>query len=423
MESEEEFVARVGEFVAEGGYERVALELAGAQLGRAPALLAALSRRCPSARFAVQGERWHAACCPELLGDARFRADALVHVGEWCGALPPLHLALLVVPGAQPLPSLEHHHHHHHDDHDHDETPGRLLYHLSLSHALPALRELARARALRLEEVALRHHARRHCALPQHLFAARCQRERVLYVTPLHEDPRALLLALSLGDRLTVIGPSSSSSSAAASLFFGRRLRAVRQCRAARATGLLAVAARPGAAAELARLAAEARAAGRVPYTLYVGKTSPVKLLNFAGLSAFVLVGCPLATLLLAETLASPVCALLTPLEHRLACLPERAWQPLFLFGEPQPLQDDDDDNDDDEEEDAFSRQQQQQQGALVLTSGDAARQIARVSPAAALLRQPGRWVGVDAAAPSAAAAPPLQGRSGIASAYEDEPK
>lgn len=141
--------------------------------------------------------------------------------------------------------------------------------------------------------------------------------------------------------------------------------------------------------------------------------------MNFSGLSVFVLVGCPLSTLLLSETLASPVCTLLTPLEHTLACGPEHAWQPLFLFGEIKPVENDEEDDSQEEEKEVSTSHS----GALVLTAGDTARQLALVSPAAAALRAPGRWVGVDPAAPTDAPAPPVEGRSGIASGYEDEPK
>jgi hypothetical protein len=269
----------------------------------------------------------------------------------------------------------------------------------------------AAAHSLEFEAVPLVYHACRSVVPPNRMFDSSVA---VVYVSPVQDDPRAFLLSVACPD-LVLAAPAKLASG----LFFGRRLKAVNQCRRERATGLLAVSAgQPGVAHELRRLASEARAAGRVPYTLCVGKAGPIKLMNLPGLSVFVLVGCPLSTLLLSETLASPVCVLLTPLEHALACGPERAWRPLFLFGDATTLQEED-------EEDSYEKEERAavpSTGALVLTSGDAARQIALVSPAAAMLRQPGRWLGVDPSAPDAAPTAPIQGRTGIASQYEEEP-
>lgn len=290
----------------------------------------------------------------------------------------------------------------------------RLLYHPSLSHVFSELQSFAAQHALLLEEVPLLHHANAHKQLNQEeLFSFAGKNNAIVYVSPFASDPRAVLLALSAPSpsSLLLAGPSALSSS----LFFGRRLRAVAAARRARATGLLAVQPSPSCAQQLRALAAEVRSAGRVPYTLCVGKAGPIKLMNLPGLSVFVLVGCPMSTLLLAETLASPVCTLLTPLEHALACRPERDWKPLFLFGdigEPSP-------NSDDEEEE---QPKAASSGPLALLPGDAARQIALVSPAAAALRASGRWVGLDPTAPDIAPAAPVQGRSGIASQYKEEP-
>jgi hypothetical protein len=156
------------------------------------------------------------------------------------------------------------------------------------------------------------------------------------------------------------------------------------------------------------------RAAGRVPYTLCVGKAGPIKLLNLPGLSVFVLVGCPLSTLLLSESLASAVCTLVTPLEHALACRSNRDWKPLFLFGDLSAKSPASDDDEDEEKEAPRATSQ-----ALVFTKNE----IALVSPAAALLRQPGRWVGVDPTTSHLEATAAVPGRSGIASHYEHEPQ
>lgn len=113
--------------------------------------------------------------------------------------------------------------------------------------------------------------------------------------------------------------------------------------------------------------------------------------------------------------------ALLTPLEHKLACGPERAWRPLFLFdaGGKQEHEEEKDSDDDDHEDEALP----DRSGAGPLAAGAGAALVARESPAAALLRRPGRWVGVDAAAPDTGPMAAVPGRSGIASHYEDEPE
>ena len=374
----------------------MALEMGEAHLSWAVPLLARLG---DSRRFFVQGERWHGGCCVDTVGDAHAGADAVVHFGEWCFAVPS-GLGLLLEPDRHPLPPLP------------SPPPGcRLLAHLSLAHHEPALTAYAALHGLHFEPVPLEYHPGRGPPPPHRPFDADGP---VLYVSPLEADPRCVLLSLSAPE-LLVAGPARAATSAA--LFFGRRMAAVRRCREARATALLAVSpGAPGTADQLRSLAAEVRAAGRVPYTLCVGKAGPIKLLNLPGLSVFVLVGCPLSTLLLAESLASAVCTLVTPLEHALACRPDREWQPLFLFGNPVAAPSDDDDDDDDKEDDGPAASSSR---ALIFTNNE----IARVSPAAALLRQPGRWVGVDPATSHLEAAAAVPGRSGIASQYTHEPQ
>ncbi len=381
---------RIRAFAECGPYKRVALEMGDEHLGEAVPLLALLG---DSRRFVVQGERWHGGCCVDTVGDAHVAADAAVHFGEWCFSLPR-NLALLVEPGEGQLPELP------------GDPPrgARLMYHLSLSHHHAALAAYAQRFELLFDRTPLEFHPP-DAIPPQHMYDSEVP---VLYVSPVAEDPRSLLLSLACPD-LVLAGPSRVASS----LFFSRRIGAVKKCRETRATALLAVS--PGAdgtASELLRLAQQVRDAGRVPYTLCVGKAGPIKLLNLPGLSVFVLVGCPMSTLLLSQSLASAVCTLVTPLEHELACRSERDWKPVFLFGnigEKLP------NSSDEEEEDEKPGSR-----AIVFTGNE--KQIALVSPAAALLRQPGRWLGVDPSVENLEAKAAVPGRSGIASEYQHEP-
>jgi diphthamide biosynthesis protein 2 len=411
---------RISSFVEKGGFKRVALEMDSEHLSFVVPLLAILNR--PRVYF-VQGERWHGGCCLETVGDQHVDADAIVHFGDWCFCAAPAGVGLLIEPGQHMLPHLP------------GETVlfctptfvffflfffqdappagARLLYHLSLSHHVDALAEYARVHGLEFEAVPLSYLPG--AVFPNNMFASSVP---VVYISPLPDDPRAFLLSLACPEVV-----HAAPSRAPSALFYGRRMKAVNKCRDTRATGLLAVSpGATGAAAELKRLAAQVRAAGRVPYTLCVGKAGPIKLLNLPGLSVFVLVGCPLSTLLLSETLASPVCTILTPLEHEMACKPEKAWKPLFLFGDVENVDLTDEDDDCDGNESHVEEKKEASSSALVFV-GDTARAVAKVSPAAALLRQPGRWMGLDPDSAHLTAVPAIEGRSGVASGYEQEPQ
>ena len=133
-------------------------------------------------------------------------------------------------------------------------------------------------------------------------------------------------------------------------------------------------------------------------------------------MTSYVVVGCPVTTLRLAESFVSPELSLLTPAEYRLAGRRAEHWVPVFVGALPDPVSDDSGQDSDDS---SLEHQEEQvaERRALMRTTDDALL----ASPAAALLRQPGRWVGLD---PSVAGLTPelaQQGRAGIAMGYSDE--
>ncbi|XP_061860043.1 2-(3-amino-3-carboxypropyl)histidine synthase subunit 2 [Colius striatus] len=108
-----------------------------------------------------------------------------------------------------------------------------------------------------------------------------------------------------------------------------RRLYLVERARDARVVGILVgTLAVAGYLTLLQRLRELVRRAGKRSYTLAVGKPNPAKLANFPEVDIFVLVACAHNSLLDSSDFYRPV---VTPYELELACNPARQWTGSYL--------------------------------------------------------------------------------------------
>ncbi|XP_019386158.1 PREDICTED: diphthamide biosynthesis protein 2, partial [Crocodylus porosus] len=108
-----------------------------------------------------------------------------------------------------------------------------------------------------------------------------------------------------------------------------RRLYLVERARDARAVGILVgTLGVAGYREALRHLRDMLRRAGKRSFTLAVGKPSPAKLANFPELDVFVLVACAQNSLLDSHDFYRPV---VTPFELELACNPARTWTGSYL--------------------------------------------------------------------------------------------
>lgn len=185
----------------------------------------------------------------------------------------------------------------------------------------------------------------------------------------------------------------------------------------------------------LGYLVALARRAGKRAYSFVVGQLSPAKLANFAHVDAFVLVACPENTLLDTRDYLRPVA---TPFEAQLAFLPGRVWTGAYslqlsdiLLHQDNPATSDpkkegDGGDDDEEEEDMlFSLQS----GTLVPRSqaSSGSVMVSKKAPGTLIntpdthLSTTRSWYGLTPQLGQTEVVDVVQGRTGIASAYDDE--
>ncbi|KFQ75719.1 Diphthamide biosynthesis protein 2, partial [Phaethon lepturus] len=108
-----------------------------------------------------------------------------------------------------------------------------------------------------------------------------------------------------------------------------RRLYLVERARDARVVGILVgTLGVAGYLAVLQHLRELLRRAGKRSYTLAVGKPNPAKLANFLEVDIFVLVACPQNSLLDSSNFYRPI---VTPYELEIACNPAREWTGNYL--------------------------------------------------------------------------------------------
>lgn len=430
----EEELQTAESFVLSGGYGRVGVQGDDSSLSRAAALTAALQQRLPGVRFAVVGEAAYGSCCADTVCAQHFGCHALLLTGvSCCTALNTSgnnnNIATLLLPPSAalpPLPSLS------------TTAPAVVLLHPSLSCSDPLLTDWAA----------------RHAAVivpnPTTLTAPQQQHEQhddnfllllgrrvplplqaLVYVSCHHDDPAALLLALEASARrldFSFVSPRGVQDMAqlASSAFFLRRKAQMDRLRDAAAVGVLCGSLAPADTVSRMRDVVQMlRQSGRTPYCVVAGRATREKLMNFSAVRVWVCLGCPLATLRLSAALASPLCAIVTPLELRVAL--EGPWRPLYLTTDaplpPSPSAGSDLDDDDNDDDDVVEGDDRRAPIAGVLVPAPQLQMVQRASPAALHLRAPGRWVGLDpnVAQDEAVVGPPVQGRSGTASGYSDE--
>ncbi|NWU07910.1 DPH2 synthase, partial [Cephalopterus ornatus] len=216
-----------------------------------------------------------------------------------------------------------------------------------------------------------------------------------------------------------------------------RRLYLVERARDARVVGILVgTLGVAGYLALLQRLRELLRRAGKRSYTLAVGKPNPAKLANFPEVDIFVLVACAQNSLLDSSDFYRPV---VTPYELELACNPAREWTGNYFtdFRDllpgacahvelPPPIP----------AAEAFpdvslitgemraahlcDPPAYQPPPNTALACRDQTRALAEISPAASFLESRS-WRGLEQQLGQTPVSKAVQGRRGIAIAYEDE--
>ncbi|XP_029815629.1 2-(3-amino-3-carboxypropyl)histidine synthase subunit 2 [Manacus vitellinus] len=216
-----------------------------------------------------------------------------------------------------------------------------------------------------------------------------------------------------------------------------RRLYLVERARDARVVGILVgTLGVVGYLALLQRLRELLRRAGKRSYTLAVGKPNPAKLANFPEVDIFVLVACAQNSLLDSSDFYRPV---VTPYELELACNPAREWTGSYLTdfrdllpgacahmelppaipaaeaipdislitGEMRAAH-------------LCEPPASQLPPSTTLACRDQTRALAEISPAASFLESRS-WRGLEQQLGQTPVSKAVQGRRGIAIAYEDE--
>ncbi|NXA51251.1 DPH2 synthase, partial [Nothocercus julius] len=212
-----------------------------------------------------------------------------------------------------------------------------------------------------------------------------------------------------------------------------RRLYLVERARDARVVGILVgTLGVAGYLDVLQHLRELLRRAGKRSYTLAVGKPNPAKLANFPEVDVFVLVACAQNSLLDSSDFYRPV---VTPYELELACNPAREWTGNYLTDFRDllpgacahvelPAAADAEDAIPDVSlitgELRAARLDNPPAPSAVLACRDQTRAVAEISPAASFLESRS-WRGLEQQLGKTPITKAVQGRRGIAIAYEDE--
>nr|XP_060629332.1 2-(3-amino-3-carboxypropyl)histidine synthase subunit 2 [Anolis sagrei ordinatus] len=177
--------------------------------------------------------------------------------------------------------------------------------------------------------------------------------------------------------------------------------------------------------------------AGKRAYTLAVGKPNPAKLANFLEIEIFVLVACPLNSLLDSSDFYRPI---ITPYEMELACNPARIWTGSYVTDfhyllpgacAHTPFPDKMSEAEDEPSISLITGELRSTNLNIVpdpkLSSDTAVacrnhlQTVAEISPAASFLKSRS-WQGLEPQLGQTAVTKAVAGRRGIAIAYEDEP-
>ncbi|NWI68535.1 DPH2 synthase, partial [Todus mexicanus] len=216
-----------------------------------------------------------------------------------------------------------------------------------------------------------------------------------------------------------------------------RRLYLVERARDARVVGILVgTLGVAGYLAVLQHLRELLRRAGKRSYTLAVGKPNPAKLANFQEVDIFVLVACAQNSLLDSSDFYRPV---VTPYELELACNPAREWTGNYLTDfrdllpgacahvelppavpEAEAVPDISLITGEMRAARLCDPPAPQLPPSTALACRDQTRALAEISPAASFLESRS-WRGLEQQLGQTPVAKAVQGRRGIAIAYEDE--
>ncbi|NXK32054.1 DPH2 synthase, partial [Piprites chloris] len=437
---------RAAAFVRDGGFRRVALQFPDELLPDAAAV-AARMEAVTGAEMFVLGDTTYGSCCVDEVAAEHAGAEAVLHYGPSClspcGKLPVLHVF-----GQQPL---------------------------DVGRCAEAFRELypeRRSRVVVLSDVVYAHamgeleqqlcpeypnitFSRLECgdppapALPgeERRFGRRflveapggLQDYAMFYVGAEGLALTSFMLTwnccpFSSFDPTTGCGRRETLNVNRALM---RRLYLVERARDARVVGVLVgTLGVVGYLALLQRLRELLRRAGKRSYTLAVGKPNPAKLANFPEVDIFVLVACAQNSLLDSSDFYRPI---VTPYELELACNPAREWTGNYftdfrdllpgacahmelppavpaaeaipdislITGEMRAAH-------------LCDPPASQLPPSAALACRDQTRALAEISPAASFLESRS-WRGLEQQLGQTPVSKAVQGRRGIAIAYEDE--
>ncbi|NXU52623.1 DPH2 synthase, partial [Turnix velox] len=437
---------RAAAFVRGGGFRKVALQFPDELLADAAAV-AARMEAATGAEMYVLGDTTYGSCCVDEVAAEHASAEAVLHYGPAClspcGKLPVLHIF-----GRQPL------------DIERCAEAFRELY-PDLQNRVVVLSDVVYAHAMgELEEKLCPEYPNvvfskvvcgdppvpslpgEVCRFGRHFSVERLGGLQDCAMFYIGAEGLALtsfmltwnLCPFSSFDPTTGRGRRETLNVNRALM---RRLYLVERARDARVVGLLVgTLGVTGYLALLQHLRELLRQAGKRSYTLAVGKPNPAKLANFLEVDVFVLVACAHNSLLDSTEFYRPI---LTPYELELACNPAREWTGDYFtdfrdllpgacahveLPPPIPAA---------EAVPDVSLITGEMRGVhlchhpapqlppnTALACRDQTRALAEISPAASFLESRS-WRGLEQQLGQTPVSKAVQGRRGIAIAYEDE--
>ncbi|XP_075567480.1 2-(3-amino-3-carboxypropyl)histidine synthase subunit 2 [Pelecanus crispus] len=439
-------MGRAAAFVRGGGFRKVALQFPDELLADAAAV-AARMEAATGAEMYVLGDTTYGSCCVDEVAAEHAGAEAVLHYGPACLS-PCRKLPVLHIFGQQPL------------DIEHCAEVFRELYPDRQSHVV-VLSDVVYAHAMGELEQQLRPEypnivfSRVVCGDPPgpappgevRQFGRQFPVEApgglqdcaMFYVGAEGLALTSFMLTwnccpFSSFDPATGCGRRETLNVSRALM---RRLYLVERARDARVVGILVgTLGVAGYLAVLQHLRELLRRAGKRSYTLAVGKPNPAKLANFLEVDIFVLVACTQNSLLDSSDFYRPV---VTPYELELACNPAREWTGNYLTdfrdllpgacahielppavpaaeavpdislitGEMRAAH-------------LCDPPTPQLPPSTTLACRDQTRALAEISPAASFLESRS-WRGLEQQLGQTPVSKAVQGRRGIAIAYEDE--
>ncbi|NXX77969.1 DPH2 synthase, partial [Urocolius indicus] len=331
-------MSRAAAFVREGGFRKVALQFPDELLADAAAVAAGMEE-ASGARVYVLGDTTYGSCCVDEVAAEHVGAEAVLHYGPACLS-PCEKLPVLYIFGKQPL-----------DvrccaDAFRELYPDRqsrvvVLSDVGYAHAMDELEQhlcpeyphitFSKVVCGDAPEPLLPGEVRQFGRQFQLETAEGLQGCSMFYVGAEGLALTAFMLTWNCCP-FASFDPSTGRGrheTLNVNRLLLRRLYLVERARDARVVGILVgTLAVAGYLTLLQRLRELVRRAGKRSYTLAVGKPNPAKLANFPEVDIFVLVACAHNSLLDSSDFYRPV---VTPYELELACNPARQWTGSYL--------------------------------------------------------------------------------------------